>query len=143
MGRFTTALVKPLAITLAITLLGAWPVHAFWGRDGVIGLALGAGAAFLGAIAGRIPQLFFRQGPDALFYAAFAGVGVRLLATLVLAAPLMLLAPYPRESMAIGLVLTYLSLLVVEVRDLLVASRGEQSPTLGRPHHGHDGAPTR
>ncbi len=143
MARFTTSFIKSLAITLAITLLGAWPVHALWGPDGVIGLALGAAAALLGAVAGRIPQLFFRQGPDALFHAAFAGVGVRLLATLVLAAPLMLLAPYPRESMAIGLVLTYLSLLIVEVRDLLVASRGEQTPTLDRPRHGHDGAPTR
>ena len=103
-GRFY--LLKVLGIGVLCFGLGAWPALALEGKQGLAGLAIGVGIGLLGALLGHLPRLFFREGPDAVFHAAFAGIGVRLFSTLILAAVALFLLPIPREPVAIGLVLS-------------------------------------
>jgi hypothetical protein len=130
MSSYLRYLGKAFLAVLALCGLAAWPVHALAGRAGLAAFGVGAGVCLLGAAIGRIPHLFFK-GPDAIFHASMAGVGARLLGTLVLATPLLFLTGLPRLPLAAGLVLTYLMLLVLEVRDLMAVSRVEASPPTG------------
>lgn len=140
-STFPGFLAKALLVVGAVAIVTAWPAYALAGPDGLAALALAALVSLLGAVLGRAPRLVFRHGPDALFHAAMAGLGLRLLGTLALAAPVMLFAGLPTIPFALGLVPTYLALLVLEVRDLVVRSRtlvaGEPCPP------GPEGAPTR
>lgn len=123
-------LLASLAMALLAALVGAWPAWALAGSPGVQGMAAGAAVALLGAWLGHLPLAFVRRRPQWLEAAALAGVGVRLLATLVLAGLLLLLGPFPGEPVAIGLVLTYLSLLVLEIRDVVKRGRETLEPSV-------------
>lgn len=138
MSSYLRHLLKALLAVLALCGVAAWPIHALAGPRGLLAFGVGAGVGLLGAAVGRLPHLFFK-GPDAIFHASMAGVGARLLGTLVLAVPTLLLTGLPRLPLAAGLVLTYLMLLVLEVRDLLAISRAESGPAVPPAN----GVPTR
>jgi len=143
MSAFLGYLPKATLVVAAVTAAAAWPVHAWAGPEGVIALALAAAVCLVGAILGRIPHLFFRKGPDAIFHAALAGLGLRLLGTLALGAPLLLFTSLPQMPFAVGLVVVYFSLLLLEVRDLVVASRTLEVQDTEPRAPERDGAPTR
>lgn len=130
---------RVLGVGLLCFGLGAWPAWALAGPAGLAGLAVGVGVALLGSALGHLPLLFFRRGPDAVFFAALAGVGVRLLATLALALVAVFALPFPREAVAIGLVLAYLSLLAIEVRGLIVLGNRDVSRPRAGPQEEVDG----
>lgn len=133
-------LLRTLGVAVLAGALGAWPAWALAGVRGLWGLAVGVGVALLGALLGHLPRLFFRRGPDAVLHAALAGVGIRLLATLALALVAIFSFPFPREAVAMGLVLAYLSLLAIEVRDLVVLGRREIHRPAGGPREEADGS---
>jgi hypothetical protein len=137
----TGYLPRAAIVTLVLVALCAWPVWKLFGETGLYGLLAGAGAALVGALLGHLPRFFIKPSPHAMVAAGLIGVGVRLFATLILAGLLLLLVPLPREPVAIGLVLTYLSLLALEVRDLIRLSESEAGTGEGA-QEGADGAPT-
>ena len=122
MKSFLPPLLKALALVAALVAAAAWPAHALWGGMGLLAFAVAAGASLVGFALGRLPHLLLTQGSDALFHAALAGLGARLLGTLAIAAPLMILSGLPLTPFAVGLLLSYLALLVLEVVDLVQAS---------------------
>ena len=146
MSRASTSttgyLPRATVIAVVIAAVCAWPVWKLFGTPGLVGLLVGVGAALLGAILGHLPRFFVRPGPHAMVAAGLAGVGVRLLSTLVLAGVALFALSVPREAVAIGLVFTYLSLLALEVRDLIQLSQAEAEGVEGA-QEGADGAPTR
>jgi len=123
MSTFSGYLLKATLVVAAITAAAAWPVRAWAGDAGLTALLIASAVSLVGAALGRLPHLFFRRGPDAIFHASMAGLGLRLLGTLAIAAPIMMLSGLPLVPFALGLVLAYFSLLILEVRDLVVLSR--------------------
>lgn len=132
MSTFSGYLLRATVLVAAITAVAAWPVRAWEGDEGLTAVLLAGAVSLVGAVLGRLPHLFFRSGPDAIFHASMAGLGLRLLGTLAIAAPIMMLSGLPLMPFALGLVLSYLSLLVLEVCDLISLSRADP-----------DGVPTR
>lgn len=130
MTTYLRHLLKTLVLILALCLVAAWPVVALSGSRGLVAFLLGAAACWVGAALGRLPHLFFR-GPDAIFHASMAGVGARLLGTMTVASPLLLISDLPRMPLAAGLVLAYLMLLVLEVWELMALSRTLTSTPAG------------
>ena len=133
---------RAAVLTAVLVAACAWPCWKLFGEPGLIGLVVGAAASLIGAVLGHLPRYFIKEGPHAMVTAAMAGVGIRLLATMILAGVALFLLPLPREAVAIGLVLTYLSLLALEVRDLVRLSKAEMAEVEGA-RDGADGAPTR
>lgn len=142
MSTFSGYLLKATFTVAAVTAVAAWPMRAWAGDEGLTALLIAAAAGLVGAVLGRVPHLFFRSGPDAIFHASMAGLGVRLLGTLAIAAPIMMLSGLPLMPFAIGLLLAYFALLVLEVRDLIVLSR-KAPPTAAPGAADPDGVPTR
>mgnify|MGYP001821773971 CR=1 FL=1 len=146
MSTFSGYLLRATFTVAAVTAVAAWPVHAWAGDQGLTALLIASAVGLAGAVLGRLPHLFF-SGPDAIFHASMAGLGLRLLGTLAIAAPLMMLSGLPLMPFALGLVLAYFALLVLEVRDLVVLSRS--ASTAAAPHAAApraadpDGVPTR
>ena len=133
-------------VLAAVGAVVAWPVHALFGPEGLQAFAIAFGVCMAGAVLGRIPHLFFKRGPDALFQASLAGLGLRLMGTLAVAAPLLLFSELERVPFAIGLMIAYFALLLLEVKDLVSASRatpesGEAEPEAGFANQ--DGVATR
>lgn len=127
-GRSTPTLgYLPKAVLVSVVLAAglAWPVHAWWGIEGLWGLFLGIAAALGGALLGHLPRFFIRPSPHALVAAGLAGIGVRLFSTMILAGILLFLTPFPREAVALGLLFTYLALLSLEIRELVQLGRVE------------------
>ncbi len=135
MGIFGIRYVLAIATAGGLAfVVGAWPAWALARGSGLIALAVGVGIAWLGAVLGHLPLLFFRRSEDAVLNAALAGVGIRLLSTLAMAVVALFSLPFPREPLAIGLVLAYLSLLAMEVRGLVSLSRASVAgPRAGPP----------
>ena len=127
MSTFSAYLLKAALTVAAVIAVAAWPMHMWAGDDGLTALLIAGAVAWVGSVLGRIPHLFFRSGPDAIFYASMAGLGVRLLGTLAIAAPIMILSGLPLMPFALGLLLAYFALLVLEVHDLILQSR--RTPT--------------
>ncbi len=123
-------------------LLGSAVAWEIGGPRAALGLALGGTAATVGSVLGRLPFCWVGPEPGALVNGAIAGMGIRLLSTLVLASVLLFAVPIPREPVAIGLVLIYLSVLALEVRELAALGRRATDPPPSRREH-PDGAPTR
>lgn len=123
MSTFLGYLPKATLVVAAVTAVAAWPVHAWAGSAGLTALVVAAAVCLAGAALGRVPHLFFRRGPDAILHASMAGLGLRLLGTLAIAAPLAFFTDLPRLPFGVALILDYLALLVLEVRDLSVKSR--------------------
>jgi len=138
MSTFSGYLLKATVTVAAVTAAAAWPVHAWAGDEGLTALLIASAVGLVGAVLGHLPHFFFR-GPDAVFHASMAGLGVRLLGTLAIAAPIMMLSGLPLLPFALGLVLAYFSLLILEVRDLIVL--GRSAPLSGATDP--DGVPTR
>lgn len=139
MSTFPGYLLKATLVVVAVAAAAAWPVRAWAGDAGLVALTVASAVCLLGAALGRLPRLFLGRGPDAILGASMAGVGVRLLGTLAIAAPLMLLSGLPLAPFAVGLILAYFSLLVLEVWDLTGQSRRAAAQHPADP----DGVPTR
>jgi hypothetical protein len=116
-------LFKAVLVLTAVAAVAAWPVYALGGARGLEAFGVALAVCMVGAVLGRLPHLFFKRGPDALFHASLTGLGLRLLGTLAVAAPLLLFSGMERVPFAIGLVVAYFALLVLEVRDLVTSSR--------------------
>ena len=137
---------KALLVLLVVLAAAAWPVHALMGEGALLAMGLAGLISFVGFVLGRIPHLILTEGPEAIFHASLAGLGMRLLGTLAIAAPVLLFSSLPQTPFAVGLVLSYFALLGVEVVDLVRAGRAlTPLDPAGRDeaHSGTDGAPTR
>jgi hypothetical protein len=146
MSTFSGYLLKATLVVAAVTAAAAWPVHAWAGERGLTALLVASAVGLVGAVLGRVPHLVFTRGPDAIFHASMAGLGLRLLGTLAIAAPIMMLSGLPLMPFALGLVLAYFSLLILEVRDLVVMGRAVPRTDGAVPAPGTanpDGVPTR
>ena len=146
MSTFPGYLLKATLLVAAVTAAAAWPVRAWAGDEGLTALLIASAVSLAGALLGRLPHLFFRRGPDAIFHASMAGLGLRLLGTLAIAAPIMMLSGLPLMPFALGLVLAYFALLVLEVRDLILLGRAPPASDAVPPARGAtspDGVPTR
>jgi hypothetical protein len=117
----TRFLLKALFVTVAVCALAVFPVRAFWGESGLLALAVAAGVALVGAALGRLPRLFIpREGPDAPVHQALATIGARLLSTAALALAVVVARPVPNVPFALCLVVLYLVLMGLEVREAIV-----------------------
>jgi hypothetical protein len=88
------------------------------GEDGIPTLLWAAGAAFVGAAAGRLPRLWIpADRPEAPAQAVLAGFGARMVVTAAIAFAILALALPPRVPFALSVVGLYLALLLLEVRE--------------------------
>jgi hypothetical protein len=118
-------LLKALVVTAAVAAAAALPVRAYWGEPGLMALAFAAGVALAGAAVGRLPRrLIPSTTPDAPVHAAMAGIGARLLATSALAFVVTLSGAVPSLPFAASLVVLYMALLTLEVRDAVLEISG-------------------
>jgi hypothetical protein len=135
-----TGLSKALLLVAVLVAACALPAHAWAGGAGLIALLLAAAVALFGGLAGRLPRaLLPPQDPNFDVNAALAGVGARLLVTAALALVVLVATPVPRLPFATFLVLAYLLLLVVEIREALTTAGVGGTAT----EHLPDGAPSR
>ncbi len=107
-----------LGLALALVLLLAWPAHAWAGREGLLALGLAGGIGFLGALAGHLAAAGLGRlvpGPQGSVQALQAGMAVRVLVTLLCAAPVYFLDAAPDLPFTVFLALGYLAQLVLEV----------------------------
>jgi hypothetical protein len=133
-GRY---LLKAVLVAVLLTGLCAWPAHAWGGREGLLALGL-AGAITLATatLAHALGRLIERAtgGPKAGVQGAQAATTVRLLLTLAVSAPVLIVEPVPAVQFGVWLAIHYLAQLALE----LVVSLQELSQ-----NHGPTGTPAR
>jgi hypothetical protein len=135
--RHAPFLLKALLVVAGALALGAWPALALGGDEGLLALVLAGGAAWVGAVFGRLPRRFLPQAtPEGQASAIMAGIGARLLATATLALLVVLLDLAPRLPFASSLVALYLVLLAMEALDAVAlldpgGVRGRGAPRAG------------
>jgi hypothetical protein len=128
-GHSARFLLKSLFVTAAVCAAAALPVRAYWGEDGLAALALAGGVALLGALLARLPRSWIRgDDPAAPVHRAMATVGARLIGTTALALAVVLLRVVPRVPFGASLVVLYLVLMTIEMRDAIAeVNRGPAS----------------
>ncbi len=112
------ALALSLLVAVAACALAAWPANAWAGREGLQALAWAGAIGWLAAVAGHLTAHLLTgllPGPGAAIQALQAGMGVRLLITLIGATPIFLLKLVPTLPFTAWIALHYLAQLVLEV----------------------------
>jgi hypothetical protein len=109
-----------LAFGLAVAATGLlwWPADRWHGDGGVAALALSGALCALGALVGRVVTALIERAssdPAAGAIAVQAGIGTRLLVTLVLTFPVLLVKPVPMMPFTAFLAVHYVIQLVLEV----------------------------
>lgn len=131
-----------LLLALGVSAALAWPAHAWEGAAGLAALGLAAGVTLVGAVAGRLVLVALRKldtAPDAGPRALQAGMAARLLATMALTLPVVVLRPVPGVAFVAFLGAHYAAQLVLELfvslREL-GQNHGPREPGAGRPGAG-------
>ncbi len=111
-------LLQALALAVLVTAAAAWPAQAWRGQRGLLALGLAGSICLLGAVVGRLasPALVrLDTSADAGPHRVQIGILVRLLVTLALTLPVILLEAVPALPFAAWLGVHYLAQLVLEV----------------------------
>lgn len=139
-ARAVAFALKAALLTLALCALAYLPVRAWVGAEALRALGCAAAAAYAGALLGHGAGLLLpRRRPESAAQAAFLALGVRLMATVLLAFVLLRAVEPPAPPFALVLGALYLALLVLEVGEALAEVRGG-SPGLPVPPSPRGGA---
>jgi hypothetical protein len=131
MARFNARfLLRALLGTAVAVAVGFLPFRAWAGTEGVLALGLAAAVALGGALVGRLPRVWLLRAdrPEGPVLAAMAGIGVRMLFTAAATLVVLKVKPVPSLPFAVAVVVTYLLLLVLEVREAVAeVTRSEKA----------------
>jgi hypothetical protein len=135
-GRLATG------VGVLLVILGWWPSEALGGPRGTTSLLLAAGISVVAALAGRsVHMALIRLAPGGQepATAPLAGLGARLLLSLVAVLIVVRLEPFPLMTFAIQIAVAYLALLCLEVF-VNLRELGEHQPRTGPVSDGSGGS---